>query len=176
MKKQMDPLFREMLLNTWATFIYFFSQWLLTIIITRFSGYDNAGTFTLAVSFSNIFGYISKFGMRSLQVGDISEQYTDGQYFTSRVLTSAASVAPFAIALVICGYRPELAASCVAMMCYKLLEGFDDVAMGTMQRRHRYDWIAVSYTLKAVLTLVVFTVLILLGVPLSMCIWAMALA
>ena len=167
---------REMLLNTWATFVYFFSQWLLTIIITRFSGYEDSGIFTLAVSFANIFGYIGKFGVRSAQVGDVSYRYSDAQYFTARVLTSAASLVPFVIALLFCGYHPELRACCIAMMCYKLLEGFDDMIIGSLQRRHRYEWIAVSYTLKAVLTLAAFTGLILAGVPLVLCICAMALA
>lgn len=176
MTRQKDPLFKEMLQNTWATFAYFFSQWLLTIIITRFSGYDDAGTFSLAVSFTNIFGFISKFGMRSLQVGDISRQYSDGQYFTSRVLTSICSIFPFVITLTISNYRPELAASCVAMMSYKLLESFDDVITGTMQRSHHYNWIALSYTLKAVLTLVTFSALLLSGLSLPICIWGMSLA
>lgn len=176
MKKRLDPMVREMVLNTWATFVYFFSQWLLTILVTRISGYENAGIFTLAVSFSNIFGYIGKFGVRSAQVGDVGYKYSDGQYFTARVLTSAASILPFAIALVLCGYHAELSACCIAMMCYKLLEGFDDMIIGSLQRMHRYEWIAVSYTLKAVGTLAVFAGLNLAGVPLVWCIWAMALA
>ena len=176
LKKKIDPMFREMVLNIWATFIYFFSQWLLTIIITRLSGYDSAGTLTLAISFSNIFGYIGKFGMRSLQVGDVSYQYSDAQYITSRVLTSVASIAPFGVALAACNYRADLQAACIAMMCYKMLEGFDDVMIGSMQRRHRYEWIAVSYTFKAVLTLAAFTMMVLSGATVAVSIWAMTLA
>lgn len=176
MSKKAGSLYRDVLLNTWATFVYFFAQWLLTIFITRLSGYDDAGTFTLAVSFSNIFGFISKFGMRGIQVGDINSEYSNGQYFTSRVITSIGSIVPFVIALVVCGYRKDLQDCCIAMMCYKLLEGFDDVAMGTLQRVYRYDIIAVSYTLKAVLTMAAMLALLMLGIDLVWCIWAMTVA
>lgn len=176
MKNETAKLYKNVILNTYATFVYFFSQWLLTIIITRLSGYDNAGTFTLAVSFSNIFSFISKFGMRGIQVGDIQYKYSNGQYFTSRVLTSIASIIPFAIALYFCNYRVVLRNSCIAMMCYKLLEGFDDVVAGTFQRLKRYKPIAVSYTLKAVLTLAVIFVMLIKGCSLSMSIWGMTIA
>ena len=148
MRKNADNLYRNVILNTWATFVYFFSQWLLVILITRLNGYSQAGTFTLAVSFSNIFGFIAKFGMRSIQVGDVEHQYDDSQYFTSRVLTSAACILPFVIALAMCRYRVDLRNCCIAMMVYKLLEGFDDVIVGTFQRADRYREIAVSIRLR----------------------------
>ena len=176
MKAKASNLFSNVILNTWATFVYFFSQWLLTIVITRVSGYDNAGTFTLAVSFSNIFGFISKFGMRGIQVGDIQKSYSDGQYFTSRIITSCLSVIPFAIALLVCQYRKDLQDCCIAMMCYKILEGFDDAAMGSLQREHRYNKIAISYTMKAVLTLAVMTGMLLIKMPLNIAVWTMSLA
>ena len=155
-KHRENNLYYEVLLNTWATFVYFFSQWLLTVLVTRFSGYEDAGTFTLAVSFSNIFGYISKFGMRSLQVGDIQRKYSDSQYFVSRIITSVACIVPFIVTLTFCQYRKDLHYCCIAMMVYKLLEGFDDVIMGSFQRLHRYREIAISYTAKAILTLGAF--------------------
>lgn len=173
MKKKVDPIFKEMLLNLWATFVYFFSQWLLIIAITRFKGYDNAGTFTLSVSFSNIFGYIGRFGIRGFQVGDVRFKYSDNQYISSRIITSAASILPFGIALAVCDYRPNLEAACLAMMCYKLLEGFDDVWAGSMQRRHRYDWIAISYTAKAMLPFAGFVLMMQMEAPLHLCIWSM---
>lgn len=174
MKKKTLNLYRDMILNTWATFIYFFSQWLLTIIITRLNGYEDAGVFSLAVSFCNIFSFISKFGMRGIQVGDIQETYTHGQYFTSRILTSLCSVILFIPALIICGYQTELRNCCIAMMCYKVLEGFDDVAVGTFQKTFRYKQIAISYTLKAVLTFAAMLTSLLLDIRLSDCIWLMA--
>ena len=162
-----------MILNTWATFIYFFSQWLLTIIITRLNGYEDSGVFSLAVSFCNIFSFISKFGMRGIQVGDIQERFSHGQYFTSRVLTTIFSVIVFIPALFIYGYQGELRNCCIAMMCYKVLEGFDDVAVGAWQKTFRYKQIAVSYTLKAVLTFAAMLICLLLNVRLSICIWIM---
>lgn len=165
-----------MILNTWATFIYFFSQWLLTIIVTRLNGYEDSGIFSLSVSFCNIFSFISKFGMRGIQVGDIQEKYSHGQYFTSRVLTTLASIVLFVPALILCGYQAELRDSCIAMMCFKAFEGFDDVAVGSFQKTFRYKQIAISYTLKAILTFVVVLIGLLLNVRLSQCIWFMSLA
>ncbi len=165
-----------MLLNTWATFFYFFTQWLLTIVVTRVGGYEKTGIFTLAVSFTNIFKMLALFGMRSFQVSDVEMAYSNGQYFTSRLITTGFSLLPFTVALLFCHYRPEITISCIAMMFYKLLESMDDVMLGTMQRYHRYDWIAISYTAKGLLTVISFSMLLHLGEPLPFCILSMALA
>ena len=171
---QQQSLPGEMLLNSWATFIYFFCQWALTVVIARMSGYADVGTFTLANSFSNIFGFIARFGMRSVQVGDVQGERTDGQYFASRLVTAGISLLPFALALALCRYRAELVLACVAMMGYKLLESFDDVVMGTFQRRHRYAVIAISYTLKGFLTLAAFSFSLWQGMGLSVAVAVMS--
>lgn len=165
-----------MLQNTWATFIYFLTQWLVTVAATRLRGYEEAGVLTLAISFSNIFGMLSRFGMRGYQVGDVERKYSDGQYFTSRLISCVGSAAVFAVSLLAMGYKRPLVLASIAMMGFKLLESLDDVAMGTMQRHGRYDYIAVSYTLKGVLSALAFVACMAGGLPLPACILAMSLA
>lgn len=164
----------DMLQNTWATFIYFLTQWLVTIAATRMRGYEEAGVLTLAISFSNIFGMLSRFGMRGFQVGDVEKKYSDGLYFTSRLITCVVSVVVFFISLYIMGYRKQLVSACIAMMGFKTLESLDDVAMGTMQRYRRYDYIAISYTLKGVFSAAAFVIGLYIGFPLPGCIALMS--
>ena len=160
-------------LNTMAIFIYFFVQWILTVIVTRMFDFQNAGVFTLAVSLSNIFCYISNFGVRNIQISDSNRTISRNTYISTRILTSLFSTALFIIAIVVSNYDRQTIACCIAMMVYKLMESYADVIIGEMQVVDHYDWIAVSYFLKSGAILLMFVILALLKYPLRLCIYGM---
>lgn len=167
---------KNMLLNTWAVFFYFFAQWLVTILVTRLIGYEAAGQYSLAVSFANMFSFIGAFGVRGFQIGDVNYDFADGQYFALRIVTGAAALLLFAIVLPLRGYGPGVVQCCIAMMVYKLLECMDDAVTGTLQRSGRFAWIAVSYTGKALLPLTFFLAGVLARLPLPAIVLLMAAA
>lgn len=156
-------LMSDMAYNTWGIFVYFFCQWVTTVIVVRLSGYNAAGIFALTISFANMFGFIGTFGVRGFQVSDVREDYSNGDYFGSRIITTAISLVPFAVLLIVRKYDAELTACCLAYMSFKCLEGFGDVNYGVMQRLKQYDWIAVSMTIKGIITLVAFILPLALG-------------
>lgn len=174
MEKKMD-IRKAIVLNTLSVFIYFFVQWLLTVVVTRLSGYENAGYFTLAVSFSNIFCYISNFGVRNVQISDTARKYDRNTYFTSRILTSSLSIIVFFFVIVIVDYEVTMTRCCVAMICYKILESYSDVLMGELQLLNRYDCIAFSTIGKSVLVLILPVLILLRKMPLPLCIWGMCI-
>lgn len=147
--------------NTVGTFIYFFFQWSTTILVVRLADFESAGLFSLAISFCNLFGFISKYGVRSFQVTDIDRTFSDGQYIGHRILTTVISLLPFPILL---GYQystqPYFMGCVVCYMLFKYLESATDVLFGTMQRAERYDWILRSYLAKGIAPVVAFGVLL----------------
>lgn len=165
---------KKVVLNTWGVMIYFFAQWVLTILVTRISGYEAAGQYSLAVSFANIFSFIGMFGVRALQVSDVSHRYTDGQYYALRIFTCSIAVLGFSVSILFTGYSAATMWCCVAMMIYKLTECAADVAIGSMQRKEQFGWIAVSYTLRAVIPAIAFLICLVMGLPLPVTILAMA--
>lgn len=167
---------KNMLLNTWAVFFYFFAQWLVTILVTRLIGYEAAGQYSLAISFANMFSYIGMFGVGGFQIGDVNYDFADGQYFALRAVTGAAALLLFAVVLPLRGYGQAMTQCCMAMMAYKLLECANDVVICTLQRAGRFAWVAVSYTGKGLLPLVCFLAGALAGLPLPAIILLMAAA
>ena len=147
---------------TIGLFAYYFLQWYTTVAIVRFSGYSDAGILSIVISFCNIFGFIALFGLRNYQICDVEERYSNGEYFSSRLLTVGLSLVCFAAVLWQRGYDPQTAFCCIAYMAFKTLEAFSDVFFGVMQRRNRYGQIAVSYFLKGLLPTAAFALLLVL--------------
>lgn len=166
---------KNLALNTYGVFFYFFAQWLLTIIVTRVSGFVAAGQYSLAVSFANLFSFVGMFGVRGLQVSDINHRYTDGQYYALRFVTCAFAVVMFAVVLPFRQYDREITLCCIAMLAFKIMECVFDVTIGTMQRNEQFAWVAVSYTVRGVLPAVAFVATLLLGGALPLAIAIMAL-
>lgn len=156
MKKPGDRVASGVVLNTYGTFAYFFCQWLLTVFTARLGGFACAGVFSLSIAFSNLFSYISMWGVRCVQVSDISRSYENGAFSGARLITSALAVLLVPIVLWFYGYTGEVAQCCAAAVVFKLVESITDLNFGTFQRLDRYECIAVSYTLKGVLPAAVF--------------------
>lgn len=142
-------------------FIYYFCQWLTTVVIVRLSGYAEAGVFSITIAFTNIFGFLALFGMRSYQVCDVHRVYSDSEYAVSRIVTTAAALVLFTAAIAVSGYDKRTVMCCGAYMAFKCLEAFTDVFTATLQRDARYDHIAVTYALKGIAPLTAFTVCLL---------------
>lgn len=154
--------------NTIGTFVYFFSQWVLTVFVARISGYADAGNFALAISFANIFVYIEYWGVRNYQVSDIQYEFSNGVYAGARIVSTAAALLLVPLMLLIYGYRGELILCCIVAVVFKTLESVTDLYFGTMQRLDRYRQIAVSYCLKGFLPAAAFLAGLLLHLPLPM--------
>lgn len=165
-----------LVLNTYGTLFYFFCQWLLTIFVTRIRGYEAAGQYALAVSFTNIFSFIGMFGMRGLQLSDVERNYTDGKFYALRFLSCSLAALAFAAALLVSGYKKDIVLCCIAMMSFKLMECVYDVTTGSMQRNERFDRVAVSSTLRGAVPMAAFAAALWLGAPLFAAILVMTLA
>ena len=83
---------QSILWNSWGSMFYLGCQWLLTILVVRISGVDNAGLLSLAMSVSNIWYSLAVYGMRNFQVSDTNEKYSNGLYISSRIFTGSAAL------------------------------------------------------------------------------------
>lgn len=142
--------------NSFGTFFYFFCQWLLTILVVRLSGYEDAGIFSLSISITNVFYCISLYGMRNYQVSDITGRFTDSDYIYIRLLTIAISLLLFAISLCFLNLPRYTLICTVLYMGYKMEEAISDLLFALNQKYDQYRNIAVSYVTKGVGTLFFF--------------------
>jgi O-antigen/teichoic acid export membrane protein len=143
-----------------GAFVYFFFQWLSTILAVRLAGFSEAGVYSLSSSFAGVFSVIANFGVIRYQLSDIQRRHTDGTFFAARALTCFFSLVLFLASLLFANFSKYTVSCCLAMLCFKFAESVTDVFFGTLQRFNRYAVISLSYMLKGVFPLAAFCVVL----------------
>ena len=80
-EREVKPLSikQNMLWNSFGSITYLACQWLITILVVRLSsGYEAAGTLSLAMSVYNIFAPFAIYRMYTYQVSDVKRENTVG--------------------------------------------------------------------------------------------------
>jgi O-antigen/teichoic acid export membrane protein len=143
--------------NLTGTIVYYFCQWLTLIIVIRIAGYTVSGEFSLVISFTNIFGLLSQYNIRSFQLSDVNNSFLPQQYSGVYVLTSVLATAFFLFTLPFSGYNRNIIIPCIIYMVFKLCETFTNYVFTYMQLEDKYSDIIISYCLKGFIPLVGFT-------------------
>lgn len=142
--------------NTAGSLIYYFCQWLMSVLIVRISGFSDAGILALAMNVTAAPAIVGLFNIRSYQVSDIEGQYSDKIYLYSRIYTNIlAYLICFGVVLVN-GYSLKKAVVIMTFMFFKMAEGFADVYYGIDQKRERMDYAGISLSLRGIGALVLF--------------------
>ena len=136
--------------------VYYFCQWLTLIIIIRIAGYSISGEFSLVISFTNLFGFLSLYSIRSFQLSDVSRRFLPQQYSGAYIITGGLAIVFFLLILPISGYNRKIIFSCLIYMLYKLCETFSVYIFTYMQLEDRYSDIAISYCFKGIIPLIGF--------------------
>lgn len=142
-----------------GTFIYFFCQWLMTILVVRLSGsYEEAGVYGLANSICNIFVMLANFSVRTYQVADIDNKFSSGEYVSFRLMTCAATLVILPVYLLIMGYSLYIFWSAMCFMLLKTGEALIDVFQGIFQKEWRLDIVCKSLIIRGIANLAIFSV------------------
>ena len=72
-----------------GTFVMFFCQWLMMVLVVRLSGYADSGILSLSISCGNVFLIIAAFGVKTYQVSDVAGKYQAGQYYAAKIFSIA---------------------------------------------------------------------------------------
>ena len=148
---------KNVLWNTFGSVYYSLCQWVMTLIVVRFTaGYNDAGMLGLAMTVTNSFATVAFFGMRNFQISDVTGRYSDEEYVMSRRITAILSFALCALYLVfIKSTGPEII--CVLLyMLIRMIESMEDVYQGIFQKSDRFDIIGISFILRGTLQIVSF--------------------
>ena len=147
---------KSILWNSVGSLIYLATQWLITILVVRLAGVDAAGNLALAMSVGNLMYSIALFGMRNFQVSDIVEEYRNGVYIASRLITCFFSVIIGTVYVLCMSYTAEQR-WCIGIYCvFKASEALYDVYAGISQKVWRMDYIGKSWVIKGICTFVAF--------------------
>jgi O-antigen/teichoic acid export membrane protein len=133
-------------------------NYLITIAVVRLShGFDAAGTLSLAMSVSNLVSPFADFRLHTVQVTDVRNEHSSGEYIALRLMTSAlAFVTGFIYAIATCTFDaiPAIVAYLVSSLAANMIEGMHAID----QRHMRMDYIGRSYMLQGISNLALFSV------------------
>lgn len=140
--------------NTFGNIFYSFCQWLITIVVVYLENYEfgAAGILSLAMTTSSSFSAISLFSMRNYQISDSKGEFTQSQYVSSRIITCVAALIA-CIIYAIPGNNVFQVLCIAAFMLVRIAEGFADVLFGVDQLHNRYSLICLSCTLRGLMTI-----------------------
>lgn len=147
---------RNMIFNTVGSLIYYACQWLMTVLIVRISGYENAGVLSIAMSVTSAPAIIGLFNIRNYQVSDLEGQFSDTVYIRSRRYTNILSFIICCIMVISGKYSLNKVLVILTFMIFKMSEGLADVYYGIEQKKERMDYVGISLTIRGIGTIVLF--------------------
>lgn len=168
---------KQVTVNSLGTAVVLLSQWLISVLLVRMGGFADAGVFSLVMSVANAFGAVSSFGLRSYQISDAGNEFSQKQYLYARVTTIALSFAACAIYL-ICddAYSPMSKWAIILYACYTNCNYLGDIMLGTMQLRGRLELAGYSCAIRGASCFAAFIATYLICHNLLLSIAAMAVA
>lgn len=141
-----------------GTVVYFFTQWLLTVIVVRLGSTQIAGDYALVLSSSSIFYSISLFGMRNYQISDAQMEHSTESYLSSRLLTCLVALICGVVFCLMSTFTEVQKACLMLFLVFRVSEGGMDVFHGALQARWRMDIAGRSLILRGIIEFVLFTV------------------
>lgn len=166
----------SVLWNTAGSFFYYFCQWLMTVLVVRLSGVDDAGLLTLCISVSNIWISLSSFGMHNYQASDTENKYTFGTYLVSRYVTGAMALLGCIAYLLLLRYSPVTDVAVVFYFLYRFSESLEDVYYAAFQKAWHIDIAGKSMLIRGLLSIGLFSAVLVGSGNLSLTIVVLAAA
>lgn len=167
---------KNIVFNAFGSLVYLGCQWLLTVIVVRLT--DNlsyAGDLALAMSIANIFVPFAQYRIRTFQISDVTHEYATGEYLGFRLFTISISLIGIMIySFFTCDSDSLL---CVFLfLLYKSVELVIDVFHGLDQQNYRMDYVGISFAIRGVLSVLSFSIALLLDLGLEIAILAMTVS
>ncbi|MBR3241295.1 MAG: oligosaccharide flippase family protein [Parasporobacterium sp.] len=146
--------------NSVGTFVMFFCQWLMMVLVVRLSGYSDSGILSLSVSCGNVFLIIAAFGVKTFQVSDVKDKYKDGEYYGAKLITILFTVAAGLVWTFVSSYEGVEKTSILLYMVYIMVYSYSDAVYGALQKKWRLDIAGISMCIRNIAALVIFCLVI----------------
>lgn len=149
---------KNMLWNSFGSLANLACQYLIGIVIVRLSdGFGAAGVYSLALSVYYVFSPVAEYRMNTIQVSDVRDEHSTGEYLAFRLLTCGAGlVLSTGYAMLTCA--DDAWASIFLFVLYRYVMVVLGVFHSCCQQNMRMDYIGISSLLQGVVSLGVFVV------------------
>ena len=143
--------------NMLGSLVYAITSMLLGVAVTKLAGVYAGGIFFFGFSTLGQQLYIvSYFGMRPIQVTDISNEYTFGDYLRLRAITSFLAALAGFVYIFLTTKDLYVFEVYMILSLYKILDGFCDIFESEMQRQDRLDMTGKATLFRTLLCVGVF--------------------
>lgn len=110
------------------------------------------------MSFATPLAVVATLSLRTFQVANMDERFSDGDFLFTRAITSIVSLALCIIAIVGSGYTFYTSECVILFMVYRLSEAIVDVLHGIDQRAWRLDIVGKSFLMRGGVMLIAFAI------------------
>jgi len=132
------------------------SQVTLLIVLMKLGGTETVGAYAIAMAACNPLMQLSYLQLGSVLAADSAGHYSFAYYWQLRVmLCGSAAVAIIGLAF-LCGASASQLSVIGILALAKILEGMSDIRYGLLQRADRMDLLAISQSVRSLVTLVSF--------------------
>lgn len=139
-----------------------FTSLIYLIIVTRINGTSIAGIFTFGFSIALLFQTIANYSGRTFQVTNLDKGINDKDIIYNRLSTSLITLLVVIIYLLIKDYDMEKNIIITLFVIYRVYESILDSLYGTIQKNNELYKVGISFTLRAVLSVISFLIIDLL--------------
>lgn len=133
------------------------SQWGLMVVLARLAGPEGVGRYALAVALTTPIVMLSNMQLRGVQATDTTGRFSFSEYLGLRLLTTAAALSGIVLLACASHYGIATLSVVVAIACAKSFESLSDVCYGQLQQRERMGGIAISMTMRGLLSVAALT-------------------
>ena len=139
MEKQEVSVKKNILWNSIGTFVMFFCQWLMMVLVVRLSGYADSGILSLSISCGNVFLIIAAFGVKTYQVSDVKGKYQAGQYYAAKIFSIILTLVIAGIFVLVSSYEGVEKTTIILYALYIMVYSYSDAIYGELQKKWRLD-------------------------------------
>ena len=167
---------RDYVLNTIGHTAWGMAFPLLTIIVTQFADVELAGMFSFAFMVGTLLMIAASYGVRTYQVSDLDEEHSFADYQINRLITCLLVMLVGYLFCKFRGYDGEMVQILYGVFAYRLLDALADVYEGRLQQKDKMYLAGVSQLVRSVISVIVFTLFLLIGRNVGIASIAMAVA
>lgn len=149
-------IFRNFIWNTVGSTLASFNSLFFLVAITRISGVEEAGIFSICVATAFLLYVFAIYSGRNCHITDIKNEIKDKDYIVSRVITCIGMLVISIGFIVFNQYDAYKNAIIFALCIWKAIEAFCDVFYGVLQKNEKLYIVGQSLVLKSILGIVLF--------------------
>ncbi len=159
MTKTNDNLKKNFIWNIIGLTLYGIVSLFLMIIVKHVNGLKISGIFSYAYSICTLFYFISLYYSRTYQIANYNNSKNFNQFLTFRLISSLLSLILIFVFSLISGFNKNKIFIILLLMLFRILDAISDTFYGYVQEKNELYKVGISYTLKSILSIILFFII-----------------